>query len=222
VAFMSEPAAPQLRRRTGPARRLTRQQVVHVALEVMSNQGLDAVSFRTIALRLGVDPKALYTYVDGKDDLLAAMFDETLADLDLPEVDDPRPASEQIIDLLVSLRRALINNPDLLRMVRPASIPGWNTGPWERMVRTLYELNLEAEVAQRVYGRLVRYTLGSAMYARRTPGLEPSFVALTTSALEEELRPFALELLERGPLLEDEASFTATIRNMLERRIGED
>lgn len=217
---MTDAAAAPRHRRTGPARSLTRDQVVDVALDVMAGQGLDAVSFRTVAMRLGVDPKALYTYVNDKDDLLAAMFDKILAELDVPGVDDPRSPAERIVGLLVSLRRALIKNPDTFRLARPLNVAGFNAEALERMAEALHELGWDTEVAVRVYGRLVRYTVGSAVWAQRPPlPGQPSEVV--ASKLDTDRHPHALQIAQIGPFIEDDAEFAASIRVMLQQRIGE-
>jgi len=218
---MTEAARSSARRRTGPARSLTREQVIDVALDVMSNQGLDAVSFRTVAMRLGVDPKALYTYVNDKDDLLAAMFDKAMADFDIPKVDDPRAPADQIIDLLVSLRRALIKNADLFRLARPLTVPGINAEAWERTAEVLYELDMDPAAALRVYLRLVHYTLGSATYAAHRVLSPQEPITPARAGFDADQHPFVLKLAQEGPLVEDEAGFAATIRIMLNQRIGE-
>jgi TetR/AcrR family transcriptional regulator, tetracycline repressor protein len=208
------------RRRTGPARSLTREQVVDVAIDVMSGQGLDAVSFRTVAMRMGVDPKALYTYVNDKDDLLAAMFDKILGELDVPVAGDPRLPADRIVALLVSLRRALIRNPDTYRLARPLNVAGLNADALERMAETLHELGWDTAVAVRVYGRLVRYTIGSAISAHHFP-LPNQPNEAVAAALDTERHPHALDIAETGPFVEDDANFAAAIRIMLEQRIGE-
>jgi AcrR family transcriptional regulator len=52
---------------------LTRQQVVTAARSLIVDEGLDAVSFRRLAQRLGVTAPALYAYVSDKDDLLRSV-----------------------------------------------------------------------------------------------------------------------------------------------------
>jgi AcrR family transcriptional regulator len=52
---------------------LTRATVVDAARELIEDEGLDAVSFRRLAQRLGVTAPALYAYVSDKDDLLRSV-----------------------------------------------------------------------------------------------------------------------------------------------------
>src|SRR5215831_5461101 len=60
---------------TSPTSRppLTRETVVAATRELIEDEGLEAVSFRRLAQRLGVTAPALYAYVSDKDDLLRSV-----------------------------------------------------------------------------------------------------------------------------------------------------
>jgi AcrR family transcriptional regulator len=61
--------------RRGPHQRLNVDTVVAVAIGLADADGLDAVTMRRVAQRLGVVPMTLYTYVPGKAELLDLMLD---------------------------------------------------------------------------------------------------------------------------------------------------
>jgi len=61
--------------RHGPRQQLTIDQVVAAATALADAEGLDAVTMRRVAGRLGVVPMSLYTYVPGKAELLDLMLD---------------------------------------------------------------------------------------------------------------------------------------------------
>src|SRR5690242_21864408 len=61
---------------------LTRDAVVARALEIGTAEGLEAVSLRRLAQELGVTPMALYRHVRDKQDLLNAMTEAVLEDMD--------------------------------------------------------------------------------------------------------------------------------------------
>ena len=61
--------------------RLDLDTVVDTGLDLADDHGLEAVSLRRIARRLGVTPMALYRYVESKDDLLDAMADRLYAEV---------------------------------------------------------------------------------------------------------------------------------------------
>ena len=65
--------------RHGPRQGLTIDQVVGAATALADAEGLDAVTMRRVAARLGVVPMTLYTYVPGKAELLDLMLDAAYA-----------------------------------------------------------------------------------------------------------------------------------------------
>lgn len=73
-------------RRGGPRATLTRARLVAAALEIADAEGLDAVSIRRVAARLGARPMSLYTHIASKDDLVALMLEAVSAELLVPEL----------------------------------------------------------------------------------------------------------------------------------------
>ena len=66
-------------------RRLTRDDVLAEAIDLIDQQGLDALTMRNLADRLGVVPMALYRHVRNKDDLMEGVLDRAVASVDLPD-----------------------------------------------------------------------------------------------------------------------------------------
>src|SRR5882762_9867044 len=60
----------------------TRSRVQKVALELFAEQGYEKTSLREIAERLGVTKAALYYHFRTKDDIVAGLFDDFLAQVD--------------------------------------------------------------------------------------------------------------------------------------------
>lgn len=79
VAPSSTPS--QSRRRL----RLSRERIVHAAIELVDVDGLDALSMRTLAGRLGASVMALYNHVANKEALLEAIVDSVSAEMACPE-----------------------------------------------------------------------------------------------------------------------------------------
>ncbi|HSH45079.1 MAG TPA: TetR/AcrR family transcriptional regulator [Longimicrobiales bacterium] len=53
-----------------------RQRIMSAAGEIVGNQGLDALSMRAIALRIGYSPATIYLYFRDKDELLGQVMNE--------------------------------------------------------------------------------------------------------------------------------------------------
>lgn len=67
---------------------LTVRSIVLAAIELANAEGLDAVSMRQVAERLGVGTMSLYTHVPGKGELVDLMVDTAYGDL-YTDVDAP-------------------------------------------------------------------------------------------------------------------------------------
>ena len=85
------PGTPPQRRR-GPRPRHSREDVVRAAMAIADSGGLDAVTFRAVAARLGTGVMSLYNYVPDKQTLIYEMVEAASADLDLPEPTGDWPA----------------------------------------------------------------------------------------------------------------------------------
>jgi AcrR family transcriptional regulator len=78
------PAAGGSRRR-GPQPRHTRQDVALAAMAIADADGIEKVTFRAVAARLGVGVMSLYNYVPDKQTLVYDMVAEVAAEIRLPE-----------------------------------------------------------------------------------------------------------------------------------------
>ncbi|BAK33153.1 TetR family transcriptional regulator [Microlunatus phosphovorus NM-1] len=84
------PVSPPAR---GPKPKITLDDVVEAGIAVADAEGLDALSMRKVATRLGVGAMSLYTYVPGRDELIELMVDRVHGELDLPAIELPWRAS---------------------------------------------------------------------------------------------------------------------------------
>jgi TetR/AcrR family tetracycline transcriptional repressor len=98
---MTAQSTGQASRPLGRPRALTRLQVVDAALALLDESGMAAVSIRTLAGRLGVMPRTIYTYVLSKEDLLDAMAARFLSRAAI------RPAHQDDEDWVAELARVL-------------------------------------------------------------------------------------------------------------------
>ena len=83
--------------------------VVDAAVSIADDSGLEAVSLRRVAARLGVTPMALYRYVESKEALLDAMADRLYEELTLPDAD--AEWWHGLAELARSTRRVLLARP---------------------------------------------------------------------------------------------------------------
>ncbi|HZD67975.1 MAG TPA: TetR/AcrR family transcriptional regulator [Actinomycetes bacterium] len=81
---------------------LTHEQIVRAAMEIADAQGVQALSMRKVASKLGSGTMSLYRYVASKDDLLDLMVDAVIGEDPLPD----EPSGDWRADLAEQARRA--------------------------------------------------------------------------------------------------------------------
>ncbi len=99
-----------------PARRpLDREQVVRAALLLLDEVGLDALTMRRLAERLGVKAASLYRHVRDKEELLVLLADEICGTI--PSTPTGGPWEERLLAMGRSYRRALLAHRDAARVL---------------------------------------------------------------------------------------------------------
>ncbi len=73
----------------GPKPKTNLTEVVGAGVDIADAEGLDALSMRKVASRLGVGVMSLYTYVPGRAELIELMIDQVYADHGLPDPSAP-------------------------------------------------------------------------------------------------------------------------------------
>ncbi len=102
---------------------LDRERLVRVALELLDEVGLDDLSMRRLAQRLGVTAASLYWYVQDKNELLGLLADAISAEIPLP--DPGHPWRSELEALARGARRVARAHRDAARIL-VATLP---TGP---------------------------------------------------------------------------------------------
>ena len=141
--------------------RLSREQVAGVALALVDDEGLDALSMRVLAERLGVGTMTLYGYFRNKDELLDAVVDAAVSDLEPPVLEgDWR---EQLRAVILYARSGLLRHPSLveLRVRRPVLRPEALRFS-EMSLRILRDAGFGIQEATYAFRLVFTYSLGFA------------------------------------------------------------
>ncbi|HET9105249.1 MAG TPA: TetR/AcrR family transcriptional regulator [Solirubrobacteraceae bacterium] len=114
------PSVPRLRSRAAPRtqarpRSLNRETIVAAALAIIDREGLDALTMRTVAHSLGTGAASLYAHVGGKEELLEAVIDHVIGEIDFAVQPDPGRWAEQTKHAVRSMRDAFARHRDLAR-----------------------------------------------------------------------------------------------------------
>ena len=111
--WFSPPASTENRRR----RTLSRDRVVAEALTIISEHGVEALSMRALATRLGVVPGALYRHVHSKEQLYDLILDEVLSEADWQAGDVPTWTA-RVAELAQRLRAVLEGHPGIAALLK--------------------------------------------------------------------------------------------------------
>ncbi len=175
--------------------RLSRELIVDTALELVAQRGVDGLTMRALARALGTDPMAVYRHVRDKDELLGALCDAVLAELEPLDPAGPwRPQLERLAD---DLRGRLAARPSLVPVLAGAPITPAAVAVTEQALALLARDGVPADVAAKGFAALFAYVLGFAA----------AEAALPAAADREQLRAGALHHLgdpaEARPHLDD-------------------
>lgn len=153
------PPAGETRRR----RVLTREHVVAEALAIIGADGVDALSMRTLATRLGVVPGALYRHVRNKEQLHDLLLDEVLAEVDC-ETDHRLAWTERVKTLALRLRTVLESHPGIAGLLKTRDPLGPHSlALAEALLAALHAAGLPERVTGLAYCLVYDYTVGFAL-----------------------------------------------------------
>jgi TetR/AcrR family transcriptional regulator, tetracycline repressor protein len=141
---------------------LSRQQVVDEAMRLVDAEGLDALTLRALAGRLGVQAPTLYWHVKNKAELLDALADAIMDDT-LDKVPDAGPTGEWqnwLLAAFVEFRRAMLAHADGARIVSGSRDSMRRADFSERAMATLAAHGVELQRARMTVLAGERYTVG--------------------------------------------------------------
>jgi AcrR family transcriptional regulator len=159
-----------LAERVGAASRrrpLKRDRVVRTAVALADRGGLDSLSMRKLADKLGVVPMALYKHIANKDELLDAMVDVVFEELEFPSGGDWRSAMRA---RAISMREGLSRHPWAVGLMEvrapgPANLRHHNA----TMACLRKDAGLPFRIAVHAYSLMDSYIYGSALQEKTLP-----------------------------------------------------
>ena len=157
-----------------PRNSLSHARVVEAAFELADDDGLDALTIRAVATRLGVKPMSLYRHVASKDDLLDALVERMYAEFETP---DPRRPDwrAQLRRRASSVREVLVRHPWAIALIetRTGLDRPFTFAHAEAVLATLISAGCSPRVASRAFVVLDSYAYGFAMQEVSMPSTNP-------------------------------------------------
>jgi AcrR family transcriptional regulator len=146
---------------------LNRERAIRTAVELADIEGLDALSMRNLAMRLGVVPMALYRHVANKEDLLDGMVETVYSEIDLTRGGDFQATMRQ---RAISMREALRRHPWAVELMESSSPGPANLHYHHAGIACLREqAGLPIRTAIDAYNLMDSYIYGFALQEKTLP-----------------------------------------------------
>ncbi len=214
-------AAPTPAPARGPRPRTSVDEVVAAAVALADADGMDAVSMRAVAERLGVTAMALYTYVPSKRELLDLMYDATMAEL-ARDADDATGRPDAVDDWRAALTAwaerlwaFYLRHPWVVQVSQARPVLGPHEYEvLEGLMRIMRGTGLPAAEVRRAVGALYHLVRGAAQTAtesrasQRATGVSEDEWWYARSALLLELAPDFAERFPTVTAFEQEGAFS--------------
>ena len=143
--------------------RLTRERVVAEALAVIAHDGVQALTMRSLASRLGVVPGAVYHHVRNKEQLQDLLLDGVLAEVEF-DLDSSLDWTEQLELLAHRLRQVLEAHPGVAGILKTRDPLGPHSlALAEAFLEPLLATGFGDREAGLAFFLLVDYTIGFAV-----------------------------------------------------------
>src|SRR5204862_751227 len=142
---------------------LSRDRILETALELVDEGGIEALSMRKLAQKLGFEAMSLYNHVANKDDLIDGILDLVLAEGELPSPDGEWDAA--VRESAISVHAALQRHPWACSLVmapghiRPARMAYMNA-----LLGRLREAGFSADETYHAYHVLDGHIFGYSLY----------------------------------------------------------
>ena len=140
--------------------RLSRDGIVLSALELIDERGLETISMRAVAGRLGCEAMSLYRHVSDKAHLLQLVVQRIAQEIQVPDPNQGHWA-DAVRELLRELRRVALEHPAAFQLVSRGPISALGAAPLEAGMRALKRSGLDDEGAASALCVLLSYTTGA-------------------------------------------------------------
>ncbi|MET9835481.1 TetR/AcrR family transcriptional regulator [Streptomyces sp. NPDC006385] len=162
---------PASRPRRGRPPRLSRDQIVATAYEIVRDEGAETLTMRRLAQALGSTAMAVYHHVRDKDELLMLILEHVAKDLPRPPLpEDPRQRLTTVCHLMFD---AFGDNPWVVPVLARGNVVGvsalWMT---EEILGALVDCGLTHEEAFWAHQTIWYYTAGQVLCMTQEPGGE--------------------------------------------------
>lgn len=164
---------------------LSKERVLSAAITLADEGGIESLSMRKLAQKLGVEAMSLYYHVANKDDILDGMVDIVFSEIDLGS--DRANWKVAMRQRAISMRKVLAVHPWATIMMQSRV----NPGPallkhHDAVIGTLRKSGFPVETAAHAFSAMDAYIYGFAMQEETLPFDTPEEVAVIAQSFLEQ------------------------------------
>ncbi len=180
-----------------PPRSLSYASITDAAIRIADNEGLDAVTMRSVAAAVGSGTMSLYRYVSGKEDLLDLMLDAAWGEIPLPDAKQGNWQA-RLTRVAVASRQVLKAHPWLAALLTSRPTLGPNYLNWfEYLLAATAAPGRSMKTQVRMIGTTWSFVTGFVAY--ETAEIETDRKHGLTPAKKRKLvRPYMTQILAGG------------------------
>ncbi len=164
--------------------RIDRERVIDAAGAIADESGLEALTMRALAARLGVKPMSIYHHVAGKDVVLDALVDRVFTEVALPT-----PGGAWRVEVAARARsahEALRRHPWAVGLLESRRSPGPATlRQHDAMLGVLREAGFSLELSGHAYSLLDAYVYGFVVQEVSLPFEDTATAEVVESIMTE-------------------------------------
>ena len=182
--------------------KLNRNRILKAAIRLADQGGIESLTMRKLARKLGVEAMSLYNHVANKNDLVEGMVDQVLGEIELPEDGDWDGAIRRCA---ISAHEAFLRHPWACGLVIGSTSPRIADNPRVRymnwLLGRLREAGFSPELTYHAYHALDSHILGFTLWELghqgAAQGLDESVMAGLLERLHDNDLPHLAEHAEQ-------------------------
>ena len=147
---------------------LSRERVLHAAIALADESGIESLTMRKLGEQVGVEAMSLYNHVANKVDLLDGMIDGVFGEVQLPPGDIDWKSAMRL--RAISMREVLARHRWAIGLMESRSAPGPATlRHHDAVIGVLRKAGFSIGLAAHAYSALDSYIYGFALQERSLP-----------------------------------------------------
>ena len=149
--------------RTRPRVRLSKDRVLRAAIQIADKAGIDSLTMRKLAQKLGIEAMTLYYYFAKKDDIVDGILDLVVSEIEVPSGGPDWKAA--VRRSAVSAHQVLLRHPWACSlMMSPTRVRGGRLRYMESLLGRLREAGFSANMTHHAYHALDSHIIGFTMW----------------------------------------------------------